>query len=226
MCNLFANTMPVDAMRDLFAVDRAHDRLGNAPPLPAIFPRRDAPTVFLAEDGARALAPMHWGFLMPQVSKKTGKPILPKAINNARDDKLRTSPFWRESFERRRCLLPATAFCEAEGRAPATYHWFALTGAAERPPFAFAALWRPFRGRYREAAPVEIDTVTMVTTTPNALVRPIHPDRMPVILPEDAWETWLSGAPDAAFALLRPYPAETMRIARSGLDAKADPAEG
>ena len=226
MCNLFANTMPVDAMRDLFAVDRAHDRLGNAPPLPAIFPRRDAPTVFLAEDGARALAPMHWGFLMPQVSKKTGRPILPKAINNARDDKLRTSPFWRESFERRRCLLPATAFCEAEGRAPATYHWFALRGAAERPPFAFAALWRRFRGRYREAAPVEIDTVTMVTTTPNALVRPIHPDRMPVILPEDAWETWLSGAPDAAFALLKPYPADAMRIARSGLDAKADPAEG
>ncbi len=224
MCNLFANTMPVDAMRDLFAVDRGHDRLGNAPPLPAIFPRHDAPVLRCDADGARALTPMHWGFLMPQVSKKTGKPILPKAVNNARDDKLRASPFWRESFAGRRCLLPATSFCEAEGRAPATYHWFAMAGDG-RPPFAFAALWRRFRGRYRDAEPVEIETVTMVTTTPNALVRPIHPDRMPAILPREDWETWLRGDPDDAFALIRPFPAEAMRIARSGLDAKADPGE-
>ena len=122
---------------------------------------------------------MHWGFRMPQVSKRTGQPIQPRAINNARDDKLLDSRFWRGSFEERRCLVPATSFCEAKGRAPATYYWFALQGEEPRPAFAFAGLWRSFRGNYRDEL-VEIDTHTVITTTPNELVRPIHPDRMPV----------------------------------------------
>ncbi|MEO1775649.1 MAG: SOS response-associated peptidase family protein [Pseudomonadota bacterium] len=58
---------------------------------------------------------------MPQVSKRTGQPILPKAVNNARDDKVRTSPFWRSSFEERHCLIPATSYCEAKGKADAIY---------------------------------------------------------------------------------------------------------
>ncbi len=223
MCTLFSNTLPVEAMRRLFAVDPAQDALGNLAPLPAIFPRQNAPVLRLAEDGRRALGLMHWGFLMPQVSRATGAPILPKAVVNARDDRLRASPFWRESFERRRCLIPATAFCEASGAKPAAYHWFAVTGEEPRPPFAFAGLWRRFKGRYRDAEPVTLDTVTMITTTPNAVVRPIHPDRMPAILPPEAWEVWLTGAPDAAHRLIAPWPAERMRVAASGVGLKADP---
>ena len=44
-------------------------------------------------DGTRWMKNTHWGFVLPQVSEKTGKPIQPKAVNNARDDKLRTSSF-------------------------------------------------------------------------------------------------------------------------------------
>jgi len=137
--------------------------------------------------GQRELVRMHWGFLMPQVSKKTGQPILPKAVNNARDDKVRNSPFWRDSYEHRRCLVPATSFCEPKGRAPATYYWFGLEGPERRPPFAFAGMWRSFRGRYRDDL-VEIDTFTILATTPSKLARPIYPQRMPVILDEDDYE--------------------------------------
>jgi putative SOS response-associated peptidase YedK len=154
---------------------------------------------------------MHWGFLMPQVSKKTGKPILPKAVNNVRDDRLRASPFWRESFDRRRCLIPGTAFCEAKGKSPATYYWFGIKGDEEKTPFAFAGIWRNFKGRYRDEL-VEIETYSMVTTTPNAVVSPIHPDRMPAILEEGDHDTWLGGSPDDAFATIKPYPAERMQI--------------
>lgn len=223
MCNLFSNTLPTDAMRRLFDVAPDADGLGNMPPLPAIWPRAEIPVARRGADGGRELARMHWGFLLPQVSKRTGQPILPKAVNNARDDRLRDAPFWRDSFARRRCLIPATAFCEARGERPATWVWFGLIGDAERPPLAFAGLWRKFRGAYRDAL-VEIDTVTMVTTTPNALVRTAHPDRMPCILPPEHWRDWLAGEPDAAFARIAPYPAEAMRIVREGLDAKADPA--
>jgi putative SOS response-associated peptidase YedK len=224
MCNLYSNTTNAEAMRRIFGVRPENDRLGNHPPLSAIFPRYEAPVVRLIDDGDRELAQMHWGFLLPQVSKKTGKPIQPKAVNNARDDKIRSSPFWRGSFEERRCLAPATAFCEAQGRNPATYHWFGLRGDDARPPFAFAALWREWRGPYKGEM-VELQTFTIVTTTPNEVVRPIHPDRMPVILAEQDYDTWLTGSTSAAFDLCRPFPAENMLVVRSGLDEKSDPIE-
>ena len=142
MCNLYSNTMAKDAMRQLFAVDAGHDDLGNAEPLTAIFPKGKSPIVGVNSDGSRWLRSAHWGFVMPQVSKKTGKPIKPKAVNNARDDKLRTSRFWTKSFEERRCLIPATSFCEPKGRNPATYVWFGVEGDGARPPFALAGVWR------------------------------------------------------------------------------------
>ncbi len=211
MCNLYSHTKPVDAMRRLFDIAAARDFLGNQASLPQIYPRYEAPVVRLDPGGQRELVRMHWGFLLPQLSKKTGKPILPKAVNNARDDKLRSSSFWRGSFEERRCLIPATAFCEAKGRNPATFYWFGLKGEEQQPLFAFAGIWRSFKGWYRDEQ-VELDTYSMVTTKPNALVATVHPDRMPVILAEDGYEKWLSGTPDQAFALIGPYPEERMEV--------------
>jgi len=125
MCNLYSNTLSVTEMRQLFAVAPDQDNRGNAEPLPAIFPKHSAPIVGIDADGTRWLQNAHWGFVMPQVSKKTDKPIQPRDDNNARDDKLRASPFWRQSFEARRCLIPATSLCETRGRNPATHVWFA-----------------------------------------------------------------------------------------------------
>jgi putative SOS response-associated peptidase YedK len=225
MCNLYAATTPQQALRGLFDVAPGQDRLGNLAPLPAIYPRYTAPVVRLDGDGAREMVAMHWGFLLPQTSSKTGKPILPKAVNNARDDKVRLSRFWAESFAMRRCLVPATSFAEAQGRKPATHHWFGLASddPAARPPFAFAGLWRRFRGEYRGER-VEIDTHTIITTAPNDLVRPVHPDRMPVILAAEDHETWLSGPPEQAAELMRPFPAARMRIVRKGEGVTQDPA--
>jgi putative SOS response-associated peptidase YedK len=46
---------------------------------------------------------------------KSGQPLRPKTVNNTRSDEL-TSPFWRDSFEHRRCLIPMNSFAEAEGK--------------------------------------------------------------------------------------------------------------
>jgi len=221
MCNLYSNTMPPAAMRQLFAVSADQDQLGNAEPLPAIFPKGTAPVVGVADDGSRWLKNTHWGFVMPQVSKKTGEPIQPKAVNNARDDKLRTSRFWRASFLERRCLIPATSFCEAKGRKPATYVWFGLKGQGARPSFALAGIWRDFAGNYG-GEKRELVTSSMVTTTPNELVRDTHPDRMPAILHPDDYEAWLTGDADTAFALIRPFPASEMVVHQSGEDLRSD----
>jgi putative SOS response-associated peptidase YedK len=42
---------------------------------------------------------------------------------------------------------------------------------------------------------------------------------MPVLLTrEEEFETWLKGSPDEAFALMREYPAEKMRLVQEGFD--------
>ena len=208
-------------MRQLFAVRPEQDHLGNAAPQPSIYPKYSAPVVRLSAQGDRELVSMHWGFLMPQVSRKSGKPILPKAINNARDDKLQSSAFWRASFHERRCLAPASSFAEAKGRNPATYYWFGLTAdnPADRPPFAFAAIWRHWRGEIKGEL-FETNTYSIVTT--NEIVLPIHPDRMPVIVAPDDYEAWLTGPAYTAADLLHPYPADKMRIVQKGESLKED----
>jgi putative SOS response-associated peptidase YedK len=221
MCNLYSNTMPPAAMRQLFAVDAKQDQLGNAEPLLAIFPKGTAPMVAIDDNGERTLLNTHWGFVLPQVSKKTGKPIQPKAVNNARDDKVRTSSFWKKSFVERRCLIPATSFCEAKGRNPAIYVWFGLEGEGSRPPFAFAGVWRRFKGNY-SGEHRELVTSSIITTTPNELVKETHPDRMPVILDPDDYSAWLTAQPDEAFGLICPYPAKKMVIHQSGEGLKSD----
>ena len=83
---------------------------------------------------------------------------------------------------------------------------------------------RNFRGNYRGEL-VEIDTYSMMTTTPNELVRDIHPDRMPVILSPETYGIWLGGSPDEAADLLRPFPAANMTIIDSGEGMKKEPGD-
>ena len=220
MCNLYSSTTPQKSMRDLFQVSHANDMLGNAEPLPSVFPGNAAPVVRLSENGVRELVPSRFGFVLPQRSKRTGEPIQPKFVANAREDKLRSSPFWRESFVERRCLVPASAFCEMKGRRPATYFWFGVAGESGSMPFAFAGLWRTFHGSIR-GEQGSFPTHTIITTTPNSLVATVHPARMPVILDPESYETWLCGTCDDVTPLLRPFDANEMLILASGVGMKS-----
>lgn len=220
MCNLYSSTTPQKSMRDLFQVSHSNDMLGNAEPMPSVFPGTAAPVVRLTENGVRELVPSRFGFVLPQRSKRTGEPIQPKFVANARQDKLRSSPFWRESFVERRCLVPASAFCEMKGRRPATYFWFGVTGDSGSMPFAFAGLWKTFRGLYR-GEQTSFSTHTIVTTTPNRLVATVHPTRMPVILDPESYQTWLFGACEDVIPLTRPYDADKMLVLTSGVGMRS-----
>jgi putative SOS response-associated peptidase YedK len=138
-----------------------------------------------------------------------------------RDDKILTSTFWKSSFQERRCLVPATSYCEPNGDVkPATWHWFAIKGDEERPLFAFPGIWKRYRGPVKKDGPnVEIETYSFLTTTPNSLVSTINHERMPVLLTrEEEFGTWLCGTPEDAFTLAREYPPKHMRIVREGFD--------
>src|SRR3984957_18771246 len=93
-----------------------------------------------------------------------------------------------------RCIVPATSFCEyADTKPRKRPKWFALS--QDRPLFAFAGLWTPWRGvRGPKSAPVDgqHELFGFLTTEANAGVAPIHPKAMPVILTTPAEiDLWL-----------------------------------
>jgi putative SOS response-associated peptidase YedK len=113
---------------------------------------------------------------------------------------------FRGLFARRRALVFADGFYEwvadGAGGRKTPYYLRMRDGS----PFAFAALWD------RTPGEVPIESTTLVTTAPNVLVAPLH-DRMPVILPRDAYEAWLDPRVGDALWLLEllvPYDATAM----------------
>ena len=213
MCNLYAHTRKDDDLARFFRV--SHNRRTRFEPVNAIFPRHVAPVVRYAQDGEREIVLMTWGFM------RLEKGRAPKPVTNVRNDQIQTNPFWRDSFRQRRCLVPASSFCEPNGDVkPATWHWFALKGDDPRPLFAFPGIWRSYKGPMKKDGPnVDIETYSFLTTTPNPLVATINHERMPVLLTrEDEFETWLRGSVYEAMTLAREYPAEQMQIVQEGLD--------
>ena len=107
--------------------------------------RVGAPIIKQSEDGERELVIRSWGFILMRDG------YAPKRVTNTRDDKAYTK-FWKDSFEKRRCLVPATAFCEPDEGKPANWHWFALKGDDERPLFAFPGIYRRWKGPSRSTS--------------------------------------------------------------------------
>jgi putative SOS response-associated peptidase YedK len=211
VCNLYSLNKRRDAVARFFRI--SHNRGAAFDCLPAIFPGHVAPVVRQSADGEREIILMSWGFVLQQRDRA------PRRVTNVRDDKIQHSRFWRGSFEERRCLVPATSFCEPNGDVkPSTWHWFALQGRDERPMFAFPGIWRRYHGPVRkDGAKVDLDVYAFLTTTPNTLVATINHERMPVLLTrEEEFDAWLNGAPHLAFALAREYPPEQMRIVQEG----------
>jgi putative SOS response-associated peptidase YedK len=98
-----------------------------------------------------------------------------------------------------------------------TPKWFALS--ADRPLFAFAGLWTPWRGvRGPKSAPVEgeHELFAFLTTEANAIVAPVHPKAMPAILTTPAEvDLWLAAEAPKALELQRPLPDDALRIVAS-----------
>ena len=187
MCNLYRMTKNKDEVAAWFD---AVNELGGANFGEEVYPGYPGAVV---ADGK--LTQMSWGF--PLVMKgKNGQPLKPKPVNNARTDKL-DSFFWRYSFEERRCLIPVTAWAEAEGpKGGKTRSWLSRPDAEL---FACAGVWRN--------SDEWGDCYSMVMTDAGGLAKEVH-TRMPVLLAKDDWAQWSDGSPDDAFALCRPWQGE------------------
>lgn len=150
-----------------------------------VAPRSDVPVV-AERHGERVLDVVRWG-LIPSWAKDRS---IGDRLINARAETLRTSNAFKRAFERRRCIVPADGFYEwqkIEGQR-IKQPWFFRRRDGE--PLAFAGLWEIWHDRTEGDDAPRVRTCTIITTTPNEVIAPIH-DRMPVVLAESVWNTWL-----------------------------------
>ena len=198
MCNLVTLKASVDEVASSFRARRPKNT--NASP-GDVYPGWQG-FVIREQAGERFMEAMTWGFpIRLKYMKPTSKP---KPVNNARDDKLMT--FWRQWFTNpaHRCLIPFTAFAEAEGpKGKMTRTWLSV---ADQPLAAWAGLWRP--------TDEWSDCYTGVMVDATEELFDIH-DRMPVILRPEHHDLWLRGPAAEAMALVEKYPAVLLNVERT-----------
>ncbi len=148
---------------------------------------------------------LRWG-LIPFWAKV--KSIGNKMIN-ARAETLLEKPSFRNLLKKKRCLIIADGFFEwrkIEGEKRKAPYFIKMKSGL---PFVFAGLWDQWKSPDGEL----ISTATIITTSPNKDIAPIH-NRMPAILLAEESKIWLSEESNTNFlqSLLKPYPNDTLEI--------------
>ena len=209
MCGRYTSTSSPADLAAYFDVDEVvADDLGDRY---NVAPTDEVYAVAQSSSGPTRLGTFRWG-LVPFWAKD---PSVGSRMINARAETLIEKPAFRRPLERFRCIIPADGF----------YEWEAIEGRKKKQPWyihrtdgdvlSFAGLWsswRPTKGSDEG----RLVSCTIITTEANDAVRPVH-DRMPVVLPPDAWADWLDPANDdvdALHSLLVPAPPELFELVR------------
>lgn len=199
MCGRYAITTAPEAIRRLFG----YLEQPNFPPRYNVAPTQPIPIVRLL-DGKRQYALMRWGLIPAWVKD----PRTFSLLINARGESVLDKPAFRNAMKRRRCLIPADGFYEwkTEGKFRRPFYIRPTRGE----PMALAGLWETWTGPNGE----EMDTAVIVTTRANRMLSALH-DRMPVVVPPEAFDFWLDcGKVDAmtAAALITPAPENSLAM--------------
>jgi putative SOS response-associated peptidase YedK len=217
MCNLYTLKLSAWEVRNLMQhyklIGREwEDVMGTRNDALEVYPNRPAPVVVVSDGQRIVRQDMLWGF--PPFKAGAGYGTNFRTLNNH---------LWRDWLDRtHRCVVPATAFAEPDRNTskPVQWRWF---GRADKQPFFFAGIWRPWTGdRGTKKAPNIGDHTlfSIMTTEPNGIVGPIHEKAMPVMLmtPDDV-EQWLRGSSvEDALKMQKPAPDEAIVM---GPDRKA-----
>ena len=202
MCGRFGQFAPSETIAAQFDTDALPDlspRYNVAPTQPVVAIRAGE------NDRSRRLSVLHWGLIPPWSKDASGS----ARLINARAETVFDKPAFRRAARRRRTIIPANGF----------YEWERTQGPRNKKPFyielasgrllALAGLWETWEGPEGW-----IESCTILTCPANELIAGLH-DRMPVILPPEAFEIWLdpgAGDPDILRPWLNPYPSGEMSL--------------
>jgi putative SOS response-associated peptidase YedK len=188
MCGRFTQERPASELAEIFGAEPLVDDPGghyNVAPT-------DEALVVVQRDERRAVTAYRWGLIPHWATEaKVGSRMF-----NARAETLTRSPAFSRAFQRRRCLVPVDSFYEwkRDGTIRQPYR----VARADGKPLVLAGLWA---GWHDPSTETVRRTFTIVTTTPNQAIAGLH-DRMPVVLPDDAWSRWLDPSPGDRSELL------------------------
>jgi len=205
MCGRFTSLLSPE----LLAVIR--DIFGIQPP-EKVEPRYNiAPTQqvwVIRNDGEHnRLDLMKWG-LIPSWAKD---PKIGNSLINARSETVHEKPSFRHAIKYNRCIIPAHGFFEwlheGDKKLPSYIHM------ADNGLMAFAGLWEHWKEPEEENV---LETFTILTTSANELVKPLH-DRMPVILHPSDYQLWLNKTmhdPEQLHYMYQPFPSDQLTMYR------------
>ena len=205
MCGRFAITLPPEAVRAFFD----YVEQPNFPPRYNIAPTQPIPIVVArahTQGAERHFLLARWGLLPGFVKNPKEFPL----IINARAEGIEQKPSFRAAIKRRRCLVIADGFYEWRRVAEKGPKQPYLIRRVNGEPMGFAGLFET----WSDPTGGEIDTACIVTTKANHLMASVH-DRMPVILPREAFPLWLDSdrvEAATATALLRPAPEDALEL--------------
>jgi putative SOS response-associated peptidase YedK len=199
MCGRFTLRTNAAAVQQAFQLDEAP----RIEPRYNVAPSQQVLAVRLSEQGKAEPVFFRWG-LVPSWAKD---PKIGYTLINARSETASEKPSFRAAFKQRRCLIPADGFYEwkAVGKKKQPMYFALRDGLL----FAFAGLWE----RWMSPDGPAVQTCTILTTTSNELIRPLH-ERMPVILDPPRYHAWLDPVTTGAEVQwwLAPWPAEDMTM--------------
>ena len=197
MCGRFALTADLDYLIERFQI--AYPIEFDYAPRYNIAPSQNVTVVVKGQKGNK-MGQLRWG-LVPSWAKD---PNIGYKMINARSETAHEKASFKHSLRSRRCLIIADSFYEwkRENSSKQPHRIY----LKHNKPFAFAGLWSTW-----EKEGTKLATCTVLTTSSNELMCELH-DRMPVILPNEAEETWLDPQTDldTITGMLQRYPASEM----------------
>lgn len=157
-----------------------------------IFPSDAMPVVHRGKERDRSMHLMNWGFA-PSYMKNL--------VINARSETIMEKKMFKESFERRRCILPVSGYYEwekihnEEGKEEKIKREITMPN---QEILSLAGIYDRFQGKDGQL----FWAVTVLTKEADLSIAHVH-DRMPVILSKELESEWLNTSHDQYESLLK-----------------------